>query len=465
MLALTLCALNTLSAGGPSPDESLRDWTILFYGATENSAEESFMPDMEDMRHALQTGPGLEILCLVDRSKDFSNSRGGFGEDFSGARLYRFQGNDPVRLAGGREMPEIVLDRNADLNMGDAATLARFVRWGKANYPARRYALVFYSHGGGWSWCPDQGSANDELQIAEITEKLAEEDSVDLMIMDVCSMGGIENAYQWRPGNGGFSASYLLATPNAGYPFPWDRILGRLRAGADASEGLLDIATLEAPDFGRLIVDETRALRERMATKMPQYAVHMQAEAQALLDLSAADGAKRAFDQLAVALAAATPDTRMEFESYRGFDKDRPTMDYFQKDLSSWTNLPSFDAFDLTRQVFESGAFPKPISAACKRAMAAVDKLVVHSFGMAKYEGFEPGRHGVYVIFPGGRSDASNWSEFGWLHPDEGPGGSGRYAWCRDGATAGNGKIENWFELLDAWYDDPDDGGVNGYLP
>ena len=44
--------------------------------------------------------------------------------------------------------------------------------------------------------------------------------------------------------------------------------------------------------------------------------------------------------------------------------------------------------------------------------------------------------------------------------------GYGRYAWCLDGAEASNGEVENWFELMDAWFDDATDdspGGANGY--
>jgi len=36
-----------------------------------------------------------------------------------------------------------------------------------------------------------------------------------------------------------------------------------------------------------------------------------------------------------------------------------------------------------------------------------------------------------------------------------------------DGATAGNGVVENWFELMDAWFDEPsveEPGGANGYV-
>jgi hypothetical protein len=42
----------------------------------------------------------------------------------------------------------------------------------------------------------------------------------------------------------------------------------------------------------------------------------------------------------------------------------------------------------------------------------------------------------------------------------------GRYQWCFDGAIPGNGAVENWFELMDAWFDDPKgmhSGGANGY--
>ncbi|HJT79166.1 MAG TPA: alpha/beta fold hydrolase [Gemmataceae bacterium] len=41
----------------------------------------------------------------------------------------------------------------------------------------------------------------------------------------------------------------------------------------------------------------------------------------------------------------------------------------------------------------------------------------------------------------------------------------GRRAWCLDGAIPGNGVVENWFELLDSWYDTINDetGGLNGY--
>jgi hypothetical protein len=41
----------------------------------------------------------------------------------------------------------------------------------------------------------------------------------------------------------------------------------------------------------------------------------------------------------------------------------------------------------------------------------------------------------------------------------------GHYLWCADGATPRNNKVENWFELLDSWFDTGNgkEGGLNNY--
>ena len=94
--------------------------------------------------------------------------------------------------------------------------------------------------------------------------------------------------------------------------------------------------------------------------------------------------------------------------------------------------------------------------------------MVASSFTVG-LEGFEEGRHGLYVVFPGGDASASPaaaWQALRWYHPSEGGRGHGRYAWCADGATPGDGRVDNWFELLDAWYDAGEaPQGVNGYAP
>jgi len=89
------------------------------------------------------------------------------------------------------------------------------------------------------------------------------------------------------------------------------------------------------------------------------------------------------------------------------------------------------------------------------------------SFGMSAYPSFEEGSSGVFVLLP--EDQPGRWRNFAWLGPrvhTEGGMDLGSWAFCADGATPGNGKVETWFELLDHWFDTADDrGGVNGYRP
>jgi hypothetical protein len=92
---------------------------------------------------------------------------------------------------------------------------------------------------------------------------------------------------------------------------------------------------------------------------------------------------------------------------------------------------------------------------------------MVASFGMSGYPGFEDGKNGVFIVLPA--NEKGRWRSFRWytplVHEEEGK-AYGRWSFLADGATAGNGKVENWFELLDHWFDEAgDSGGVNAYRP
>ncbi len=460
--------LPLLLAGFEDPPAE-RAWTVLFYGASDNDSEQSFVPDMADLAEGFAAGSAVEVLFLVDRSPEYSSRAGVFGEDFADTRLYRLDGERAVRVNGGAAFPEITTDSAHEANTGDAHTLKKALRFAKEAFPAQRNALVFYSHGGGDSWCPDEGSS-DLLWPSELTRVLSDEESVDLLVFDVCSMAAVENAYQWRPGTGRFSADVMVATPNAGIPFPWQRVFGRIRPGA-APEGetWLDPAKMTAGDFGRLVVEETGAERLRHA-QHPRRAEHMAREAMVCMDLGRAEAAKQAVDALARSLAAS--DTKASVEAIRGEGDVQPTMNYFIPGEPSWLAMPYFDLYDLTRRIAAEGSLNEDVRKKAEAAMQAVDALVLSSFGGKRYDGFEPGKNGAYIVFPDG--DATyrgrrTWGKFRWYHPDP-SGGKGRtapgdYAFCRDGAKRGDGVVDNWFELLDSWYDtdNDEDGGVNGY--
>jgi hypothetical protein len=125
---------------------------------------------------------------------------------------------------------------------------------------------------------------------------------------------------------------------------------------------------------------------------------------------------------------------------------------------------PYVDLFDVALRLAQDAAFGEEVQKAAEGVLGQVDRFVLASFGMSGYADFEPGKNGVFIVLPSNRPGI--WGEFGWYTPRsfERGEGSGKWAFLADGSTAGNGEIETWFELLDAWYDETDEGGgLNGY--
>ncbi len=99
-----------------------------------------------------------------------------------------------------------------EINMGDPASLTGFVQWAKANYPAPHYALVIRDHGDGLGGMQEDDRSNDHLTIPELDQALDSITSsganpLDLVFMDACLMGMLEDAYQFRGQIGVYVAS------------------------------------------------------------------------------------------------------------------------------------------------------------------------------------------------------------------------------------------------------------------
>jgi len=128
-------------------------------------------------------------------------------------------------------------------------------------------------------------------------------------------------------------------------------------------------------------------------------------------------------------------------------------------------NGPFVDLYDLCRRAAECDALDDAVRARSREVLAAVDEFMLASFGMSGYAGFQDGKNGVFIVMPA--NVKGRWRNFGWYTPlahDESGKDFGRWAFLADGATPANGKVENWFELLDSWFDEADDaGGINGY--
>jgi clostripain len=466
-LVLSVIAFGAMPATSRAADP---DWTVMIYGCGDSSVEDHLMPHLRSLGFLSRKGQNGNVVLLFDRAPGFSNDNELLRENFEDTRLFELNGGKWNRVSGGEAFPEITLDSTFEANTGDARTLRKFIRFGKSAYPAKHYAIILFGHGHNRSFCPDATSLTDhgqedEIYTAELSEALGPDESVDFAWFDVCDFGGIENAYQFRPGNGRFQIAAMIATPPSSAPAPMREILRRAaivgEPPADAQSPADGVA------FGTLAVSLTeKSLRGRLEME-PQ----LSRESWGCYDLSAAENAKQAVDRLAMLLAERN--AKDAVEAVRGSGETAVTMHYFNAARpQEWAKSPQFDLYDLARRIHESAAFSEDVRAAAKNTMDAVDRLIPGSFGLGEYPGFVGGRNGIFILFPDGAAtlqDRRHWEAFSWYHPADRRqerAAFGNLAWCQDGAAPGNAKVENWFELLDAWYDTDDGvGGVNGYRP
>jgi len=474
-VAVSLAAQATAA---PAPAEP-RPWTLLVYGAADNNADGPILEFLDGVRKALDDDPGMELVLFLDRSEGYSDDASLLGEDFHGARIYRLRKDSAELLDADEFFPGMSADADYEVDSADPQNVAAFVRFGKAHFPAERTGLMIYSHADGCTMCPDEESGRS-MSIPELTDWVEEDCSVDFLALELCNMGGLEIAYQWRPGNGGFSADVLVAIPNAGPPLDWDRAFRRIRSeghvraidasGGASQEELLDPATMTPAAFGRLVIEEGERGRRAMAEAYPDDAERVAYEAAGCYDLRLAEAAKEAVDALAVSLWKAG--AKDLFEELRdGAADGEPVMNYVR---GSFRARPYVDAYALAQRAAACERLPQDARAASRATMQALDALVLASFGMDALHGFERGKHGIFLAFPdgdgppGGPGASRAWQELAWYSPLEAGGEGapyGRWAFLADGATPGNGEVENWFELLDAWFDDTSKGakGSNRY--
>ncbi|WP_168735764.1 clostripain-related cysteine peptidase [Cohnella fermenti] len=137
-------------------------------------------------------------------------------------------------------------------NIGEADTLADFVAWGVEQYPADKYALIFWNHGGGsvLGFGADERFDYDSLTLDELaaglkTAQMSTDVSFEVIGFDACLMANVETASLLSP-----YGRYLVASEELEPGHGWDytAALSRLSDEPDA-----DGATL-----GRWIADGYR---------------------------------------------------------------------------------------------------------------------------------------------------------------------------------------------------------------
>jgi len=140
---------------------------------------------------------------------------------------------------------KILLDELGEMNMGDYQTLSFFIDYGKQNYPADRYLLWVYDHGGGWKGaCIDYTNSNHILTMDDFQKALTETGGVDIISYYGCLMSSLEAVYELRD-----VVDVYVGSEDLAYSCWWDGVSG------DTNQLITDNPDLSNEEIGKQIVN------------------------------------------------------------------------------------------------------------------------------------------------------------------------------------------------------------------
>jgi len=185
-------------------------WTFMVYINGDNNLESVVQADLNEMMAVGSTNK-LDIIVQVDKYQE------------SGCWRYKVNQGTLTTLA---TLPE--------QDFGDPNVLLNFIDWAMTNYPASRYVLVIWDHGGGWRRkageaikgisYDDHGSHIDTVELGNVFASISR--PIHIVGMDACLMQMEEVAHQIM-----FRGYYLVASEETipGNGWPYDDILQELK--------------------------------------------------------------------------------------------------------------------------------------------------------------------------------------------------------------------------------------------
>jgi len=123
------------------------EWTWLVYMAGDNNLEGAGRVDLGEMQ---KVGSTADVNVLVQ-----------FDTEAQKTMRYRVEKGRVTTLQTMR-----------GVDCGDPKVLTDFIQWGAAKYPAKRYALVVWNHGGGWEDADVDYAANRSLKPLRMSRKM-----------------------------------------------------------------------------------------------------------------------------------------------------------------------------------------------------------------------------------------------------------------------------------------------------
>ena len=225
LLLLCVGGFALAEEAGTAPDE----WTVLFYfcGSDLESKYGYASDDLKEIKEisfpydysnwdnfgAMRDIGKVNVLIETGGSQAWHTKEKNIGIDVSADALQRWRLNyyHPIDWNRDSDRQQLELVDTLPLqNMSAPETLADFIRWGKENYPAKKYALVLWGHGNGakTGLFIDELFDNDVMYLYELKQALTDGGvRLETVIIDACLMGSIETAWSLSE-----SANWMVAS-------------------------------------------------------------------------------------------------------------------------------------------------------------------------------------------------------------------------------------------------------------
>lgn len=335
------------------------EWTVMVY-LCGTDLESRFGMATYNLKEIARTeaNDGVNVVIETGGAKSWEAAQEELGLEISSEKLQRwvYDENGYTRVG---ELPIA--------NMADGRTLTDFVKWAAQSYPAEKYMLVMWDHGGGSLG----GLILDELHDGAI---MSLEDfggalrssgvHMEAVVLDTCLMANLETAQTLED-----SASYLIAAEEVvpGYGTAYEEWL----------QYLYDYPGINGKQFGRYFCDAVQTKYAEMNDDSNSLFLTF-----SCIDLSKIDAVSAAFDAM--------------FAELRGLLDDAETFglfSYMTKNTDSYSGTGMIDLMDMARRARKNGLSAKAagdVIQAVSEAVVANVKGLYHSYSQGLSFWYEP---------------------------------------------------------------------------
>jgi hypothetical protein len=207
-VAAVLMIMPALLLSAPTTaDTAEAKWTVMIYMDGDNNVESYALDDLSELEE-VGSSEDVNIVVLLDTYQETAN------------------------LLYVESPASTVIENWGEPNMGDPATLTAFIDAAEAMYPADKYALVMWDHGGGiGGLCWDDDNDGDRLRMDEFRAGIVDAGlAFDVIVLNACVMATAEIAHQMV----GY-ADYMVFSQENMYAvgFPYDLVADSLVSDAD----------------------------------------------------------------------------------------------------------------------------------------------------------------------------------------------------------------------------------------